>query len=302
MAQTLAAQIAIKIVDHAKENSFPVGTHLKAQYFADLFQVSRIPVTTALKQLAAEGLAISLHNRGFFLAKDAAGLPEHVVTDDEALTPWADPLYYRLAEDWLSGRISERASENELMRFYTVSRPRLIKVLQRAAEDLWVEKLPGRGWRFQSMMVSQRAYEDGYRLRMVVEPAALLEPGFTLDREALQTQAEQQIALLKGEFRRLSQAELFSINSQFHEVLTGFSGNTFFVDAVKKIDRVRRLLEFRCTTLSNRERLLKQCSEHLEIIDLLEKGDRHTAAERLRDHIHSALESKITLVAGCAIA
>ena len=47
----------------------------------------------------------------------------------------------------------------------------------------------------------------------------------------------------------------------------------------------------------NRERLLKQCSEHLEITDLLEQGDRHAAADRLRDHIRGAFESKIALVA-----
>ena len=297
MAQTLSAQIAVKIVVHIKENAFPAGAHLRAQYFADLFQVSRIPVNTALKQLAAEGHVISLHNRGFFLARDAAELPDLDCTDEELATPWKDPLYYRLAEDWLSGRITERASENELMRFYEVSRPRLIKVLQRAAEDLWVEKLPGRGWRFQAVMVSAQAYADGYRLRMIVEPAALLEPSFELDRGALHDLAEQQIDLLKGGFRKLSQTEIFSINSQFHEVLMGFSNNPFFVDAVKKIDRVRRLLDFRSTTEPNRERLLKQCSEHLEITDLLEQGDRHAAADRLRDHIRGAFESKIALVA-----
>ena len=265
---------------------------------ADLFKVSRIPVTAALALLAEEGIVFSERHRGFFLAVDGAGLAERAGQRESVTTPWADPLYYRLAEDWLAGLLEERVTESGLMRHYEVSRHRLLQVLQRAAEDLWVERMPGHGWRFLSVMVSPQAYEDGYRFRMVVEPAALLEPTFRIDKAALAALSEQQIALLKGGFRRLSRTELFSLNSQFHEVLVGFSHNPFFIDAVKKIDRVRRLLDFRSTEVGNRERLLKQCSEHLEIIDLLERGDVPAAAEFLREHIKGALESKRSLIAG----
>ena len=297
MSRVLPPQLADKIVEHVRASGFPAGTHLGAQYLADLFSVSRIPVRAALILLAEEGIVTSEHNRGFFLAVDGVSLPERESARHESATPWDDPLYYRLAEDWLGGKIEERVSENELMRHYGVTRTRLLKVLQRATEDLWVERQPGRGWRFLAVMVSARAYEDGYRFRMIVEPAALLEPTFRVDKAALQDLADQQISLLKGGFRKLSPTELFSLNSQFHEVLIGFSNNPFFVDAIKKIDRVRRLLDFRSTYASNRDRLLKQCSEHLEIIDLLEKGDNATAAEFLRNHIKGALESKRGLIA-----
>ena len=296
MAHVLAPQIAAKIVEHLKTNGFSAGTHLGAQNLADLFHVSRIPITAALTLLAEEGIVISVRNRGFFLAKDAADLPEMQDASAEQSTPWKDQLYYTLAEDWLTGKIAEKVSENELMRFYQVTRQRLLKVLQRAAEDLWVERLPGHGWRFQAVMVSPQAYEDGYRFRMVIEPAALLESTFRADMTALRALADQQIFLLKGGLRKLSQTELFSINSQFHEVLIGFSNNPFFLDAVKKIDRVRRLLDFRSTKHTNRDRLLKQCSEHLESIDLLEHGNNKAAAELLRSHIRGALESKISMV------
>ena len=296
MAHALAAQLAIKIVGHLKANNFVAGAHLGTQSLADLFQVSRIPVTSALNLLAKEGFAVAHRNRGFFLARDAADLPEIEDPNAELNTPGKDPLYYKLAEDWLAGKITERVSENELMRVYDVSRTRLLKILQRAAEDLWAERLPGHGWRFHAVMVSPQAYEDGYRFRMVIEPAALLEPTFKAGPAALRELADQQVYLLKGGIRRLSRTELFSMNSQFHEVLIGFSNNPFFLDAVKKIDRVRRLLDFRSTGDTNRDRLVKQCSEHLEIIDLLENGDNRGAAELLRNHIKEALESKIDLV------
>ena len=287
MSRVLAPHIAAKIVEYIRANGVAVGTPLRTQHLADLFNVSRAPVTAALNLLAQEGVASAVHNRGFFLARDAAELPE---PPDIVPVSSEDSLYYQLAEDWLCGKIEERISENELMRFYAVPRNRLLKVLQRAAEDLWVERLPGHGWRFQSVMVSQQAYAEGYRFRMVIEPAALLESTFRIDREVLDSLGKQQIALLKGGIRKLSRTELFAINAQFHETIIGFSNNPFFVDAIRKVDRVRRLMDYRTTV--NRDRLIKQCSEHLEIIDLLEQGNIQEAARFLRNHISGALDSK----------
>ena len=292
MTRVLAPQIATKIVDHIRVNRLAAGTHLGTQSLANLFNVSRVPVTAALNLLAREGVVTAVHNRGFFLAKEAADLPDQ---NGGVQVNGEDPLYYQLAEDWLCGKIEERISENELMRFYNVPRNRLLKVLQRAAEDLWVERLPGHGWLFQAVMVSLQAYEEGYRFRMVIEPAALLESSFRVDKVVLESLAKQQIALLKGGLRKFSRTELFAINCQFHESIIGFSNNPFFVDAIRKVDRVRRLMDYRST--ANRDRLLKQCGEHLELIDLLEQGDIQAAASFLRNHIKGALESKLDLVA-----
>ena len=290
MVESLTSRIAIKIVEYVRANRLAAGTHLGAQVLADLYDVSRIPVRAALMLLSKEGIVRAERNRGFFLAIDAGSIPERTGGSGETALPSDDPLYYRLAEDWLGGRIEERVSENELIRYYAVPRFRLLKVLQRAAEDLWVERMPGRGWRFLAVMVSQSAYEDGYRFRMVIEPAALLEPTFRIDKEVLRELSEQQIFLLRGGLRKLSPSEIFSINSHFHQALTGFSNNPFLIDALKKIDRVRRLLDFR--SYINRDRLLKQCSGHLEIADLLEHEDNKAAAELMRSHLKEALESK----------
>jgi DNA-binding GntR family transcriptional regulator len=296
MTRALAPQIAMKIVEHARSNRLEAGTHLATPSLAKMFNVSRVPVIEALNLLAKEGIVTAVHNRGFFLAKGSAdipGLPD--VLSEDIQNGSDDALYYQLAEDWLSGKMDERISENELMRIYGVPRTRLIKVLQRAAEDLWLERLPGHGWRFQAVMVGSQAYEDGYRFRMTIEPAALLQPSFKVDQIILESLARQQLSLLKGGFRVLSRTKLFSINAQFHETIVGFSNNPLFVDSVRKVDRVRRLLDYRSTI--NRDRLLRQCSEHLELIELLQKGDNQTAAEFLHSHIKGALESKLGLIA-----
>ncbi|SFM95421.1 DNA-binding transcriptional regulator, GntR family [Formivibrio citricus] len=291
MPRILAPQLALQIIDYIRSRHLPAGSHLGTQFLADQFKVSRAPVLAALKQLAQEGVVVAERNRGFFLARDASLIVPPAKTLEESAE---DSLYYQLAEDRLAGKLEERVSENELMRCYEVPRATLRNVLLRAADDLWMERLPGHGWRFLPVLTSQQAYEEGYRFRAAIEPLALLEPGFRVNPVALQALRAQQQALLDGEIDTLSRTQLFERNSEFHEVLTGFSNNAFFLDAVKKVNRVRRLLDYRSTL--DRSRLPQQCREHLLILDMLESGRIVEASERLRIHVQGALASKRDLV------
>lgn len=291
MAQILATQIADGIVEHIRTGRLPVGTHLATPFYAEMFKVSRVPVIAALKKLEEDGVVVSERNRGFFLSRGAEELKE----TEPAPKPTAeDAMYYQLAEDWLSGKLVERVSENELMRFYGIARGRLVKVLHRAAEDLWVERLPGNGWRFQAVLVSGQAYEEGYRFRAVIEPAALLEPGFRIDPLAAQELRRQQESMIAGGIETCSRSELFEMGSRFHETLTGFSQNPFFIDAVRKVNRLRRLLDYR--SMLSRARLPQQCHEHLHMLDLVEEGRNMEAADFLRRHLLGALAGKRSLI------
>jgi DNA-binding GntR family transcriptional regulator len=80
------------------------------------------------------------------------------------------------------------------------------------------------------------------------------------------------------------------INSEFHEMIVGCAHNEFFLDAIKRVDRLRRLMEYRATL--DRSRVRQQCCEHLEILDRLESGDLPSAAAYLRVHIEGARRSK----------
>jgi len=62
--------------------------------------------------------------------------------------------------------------------------------------------------------------------------------------------------------------------------------NEFFLDAIKRVNRLRRLIEYRVTL--DRSRLTRQCHEHLEILDLLEAGKVAEASAYLRRHIEGA--------------
>lgn len=288
MTERLAGRIARQIADHIRTEGLGEGDHLAAQALADRFRVSRAPVAAALRALATEGVVEARPNRGFFVRRAPASGAEAEMADSD------DPLYGAIVEARLSGALSDRTSENEMMRRFGATRARLQRVLGQIAEEGWVERLPGHGWLFLATLHSTDAYQQAYRFRATIETEALLQPDYRfVPAELAQLRAEQQ-ALLAGGIDSLPRTGLFEINAGFHEALVAWSGNRFFLDAIKRVNRLRRLIEFRAT--ADRSRLDQQCREHLALLDLIERGDMLLAADFLRRHIGQALEQKASVV------
>lgn len=59
------------------------------------------------------------------------------------------------------------------------------------ANEGWIERLPGHGREFLPVLTSVEAYEDSFRFWLLIEPSAILEPRFTLNRPALEHCREQ---------------------------------------------------------------------------------------------------------------
>ncbi len=287
MPAPLQSQLPALILDYVRVHALASGQHMPEQALADRFRVSRAPIRAALRTLAELGLVRSQPNCGFFLVKggdDLAGAALGLAPDDE------DVPYMSVAADHLSGTLPERVSENELMRRYELSRGQVLKIMNRIAAEGWAERLPGHGWAFLPVLTSREAYDQAYRFRAATEPAALLEPSFRMDPARARAARQQQLALLDGAAMRLTRAQLFQINAGFHEMLVGWSGNPFFLDGLRRVNRVRRLIEYRITV--DRSRLGRQCREHLQILDFLDNGDMPGAAAFLRDHIGGARRIK----------
>jgi DNA-binding GntR family transcriptional regulator len=282
MNERLADRIARQIAEHIRSEKMAEGDHLAAQALADRFRVSRAPVTAALKALAADGVVEAQPNRGFFVKAMPPAEPE--TTGDE------DPLYSAIVEARLSGELPDRTSENEMMRRFGATRARLQRVLAQIAEEGWAERLPGHGWLFLATLHSTAAYEQSYRFRATIETEALLQPGYRFEPAELEQLRSEQQGLLQGGISKLPRAGLFEMNAGFHETLVAWSGNRFFLDAIKRVNRLRRLIEFRVT--ADRSRLEQQCREHLALLDLIERGDMLLAADFVRRHIGQALEQK----------
>lgn len=289
MKERLSARIARQIVSHIRENDLVEGHHLVAQELADLFKVSRAPVTAALALLAETGAVMFQPNRGFFVA--AAEAPADMAAADTSERE--DQLYFIIAEDWLSGRLPARVSENELIRLYDATRVRLQILLAQIAEEGWVARLPGHGWEFQPIVSSTGDYADIYRFRAAIEAEALRQPGYSADPGELAAARDQQRDLLDGRMMTLPRDRLFEINSRFHELIVSWARNGFFLDAIRRVNRLRRLIEYRA--ILDRSRLGQQCHDHLALLDMIERGDRETAARFVHDHIAGAWTAKKAL-------
>jgi DNA-binding GntR family transcriptional regulator len=158
----------------------------------------------------------------------------------------------------------------------------------------WIDRLPGKGWEFQSLLDSVEVYEQGHRFRMIIEPAALVEPGYHLSPKISAALRARQQAMLDGGILQYSRMELFEIGSSFHEAIIAGAHNPFYRDALQRVNRLRRLLEYRSKL--DRARLVSECRDHLKLLRLIDSGDRKRAAKFLHQHLADSLERKLEAV------
>lgn len=280
----LTRRLAEQILALIGEAGLAEGARLTERGLAERLRVSRSPIKTALRLLEKDG-RVRPSARGFVVV-DATTAPSVEPADDAD----DEALYARLVEDRLDERLPDRVTENELIRRYGMTRAALIRLLRRASAEGWMERLPGHGWAFLPVLTSLDAYRDSYRFRLTIEPAAILEPGFTLDAPALQQRRRQQLALIEGEIHTASDARIFELNSGLHETIIACSGNGFFIDALKRLNRLRRLMEHRQKL--NRDAAIERCREHVAILDLLLDGRRQEASTLMRRHLSSVGAAK----------
>ncbi len=284
LSGTLAAQVAQAI----REGRLRPGDHLPAQALADRFGVSRSPVAAALGTLAAEGLVRHRDRRGYFVAEGAGAEPGGPPSAPEPPDP-VEAAYRALAEDRLDGRVPETVSANLLRERYGLTLGQARALVTRVLAEGWVERRPGYGLRFTAMIGSADALLQTYRFRMAMEPAALLEPGYRLDAEAAQACRRVEERMLSGRIESMSMEALYDRGVRFHELIVAGSRNPFFLDALRRINGVRRLLSYRSS--ARRARYHEQARDHLEILDLLLAGRNDEASWRLRSHLGTVIHN-----------
>jgi len=286
----LANKISHRLLQDIASGALVAGQHVGAQQLADRYGVSRTPVREAFGSLEKKGLLRREPNRGYFITDDIPVTINEWLEDERSL---AGDGYERLADDWLTDQLPEEATEQFLRQHYDWTKAKASDVLGRAAREGWAERKEGYGWRFLPVAKTPEAFDEIYRFRMAIEPAAMLEPSFELDRNVLTEQRRIQERMLEGDLDALPGETLLKNGSLFHEELIKLSGNPFFLMSLQRVNRMRRLMEYRAEI--NRERIFEQCTEHLEIISLLEAGEIVDASYRMRQHLSGALKRKSPL-------
>lgn len=282
--------IPTRLLDLIRQQGLQIGAHLPAQWLADQLKVSRTPINDALAYLHDKGVLQREKNRGYFIAKT-------VDTNDSAVrkklglaqADVASRAYFAMADDLLKGELPETVSEVLLRSRYELTAAQLQAVLHRIAQEGWAQKKAGYGWEFSAMLTTPDSLLQSYRLRMALEPAALLEPGYRLDDKVIEHCRAAEQHLLDGGIETDTPDQLHERGVRFHESLIEASGNPFFIDTIRRVNRVRRLISYR--SMQDRQRYKEHCKQHLHLLDLLEAGRNQEAAVIMHEHLSRTLKN-----------
>lgn len=279
--------MAMRVIDLIRHHELEAGAHLTEQWVADALDISRTPARRALTYLADIGLVERTPRKGFHLTMPASELGRVAMSADGDED---EQLYFRIIDDHLGGRFTDDFTTTELCQRYGLTTRQANLVLARMESEDLIRRRAGRGWEFVRALSTKEAHDQSYRFRLIIEPAGLREPGFAIDPEAFALHRRQQESLLHGNIVLLSRSELFRYNSTFHEMLAECSGNAYLADAVRRVNRMRRMIEY--NHQADRSRLVTQAREHLHLLDLLEGGDHEKAAEFMHTHLDVVRELK----------
>jgi DNA-binding GntR family transcriptional regulator len=280
--------IPTQVLELILQEGLEIGSHLKAQWLADRLNLSRTPINDALAFLHDKGVLHREKNRGYFLSKAVdASDPKIIKKLGLAQTHDASRAYFAIAEDLLKGELPANVSEAQLRTHYELTPAQLQVVLHRISQEGWAQKKPGYGWEFSAMLTTPDSLLQSYRLRLALEPAALLEPGYRLDGKVMEKCRAAEHHLLDGGIETDTPDQLHERGVRFHESLIEASGNPFFVDTIRRVNRVRRLISYR--SMQDRKRYTEHCHQHLRLLDLLEAGRNVDAAEQMREHLNRTL-------------
>ena len=286
----LQRNIAAQIVQWLQRQHAAPGSGLTELGLAQALGVSRTPVRAALRLLENDGVV----SRAETSAQGRRGtwrvLRDVAVDPGAPLAPPpvsdAERLFIAIARDRIAGVLPGDVSEADLLRRYDVSRPTVLSVMTRLAEVGQVERKTGHGWTFAPATLDAQTQQESYRFRLVVEPAALLEPGYRLDPAWVADMRTQHQRMLDQPWHDTFAVALFDLNAAFHEGLAAGSGNRFLQRAVAQQNRLRRFVNV--DWQHGPERVNVSCVEHLAILDQLEAGHAEVAAALMRQHLQRA--------------
>jgi DNA-binding GntR family transcriptional regulator len=291
-AADLHRDLARSITDHLRASGSEPGHVLSENGLAQAVGTSRSPVRGAVQVLLDLGV-LERRSDGRLAVRQLPAAWEDAASHD-AEAGAAARLYWRIASDRIAGILPDLASEAGLMRRYEAPRGVVHRVLLQIMGEGWAERAPAGGWRFLALIDTPSSYDESYRFRRAIEPAALLDPAFALaPRVAARLRREQEGLLAQAE-KEADPREVFELNSGFHLALMLASNNRFFADAGTRVTRLRRLVGY--VIALDRSRMADQSREHLAILDRIEAEDRVGAAELLVRHLDAGRASKARLL------
>ena len=272
--------LAQRILEAVRRGGFRAGDRLAEQQVASLCNVSRTPVRAALRLLAGQGVVRWEKASGFTLLIDPAGTIEAAA---ELPSAEEDRLAESILRDRAARRLDDTVTASGLSRRYSVDRRTVLKSLRILEAGNWIEKAPGQSWLFHAAHEGPEAHAESYDYRLMLEPAALLSPGFRLDEaQATALRLGMETLLASPEFS-FDIREFQRLDLEFHGLIASGSSNRFVGQAL--IDHMKLRSLPGALSGVNVFRLKQSAREHLAILDQLEARQFEAAADLMRLHL-----------------
>lgn len=269
--------LAKQVLEQARNRRLRPGDHMPEQVFASACGVSRTPLRGAYKILEEQKYIERKLSLGYFLSVD-------LDTDFGAMESRLDAIRGSLADTILADRAARRLDDDLsvmlLIRRYSSTRAAVLNALEILQRDGIIDRGAGQSWSFLPLLDTPNAVADSLQFRLILEPAAILAPNFSLDLiKARQIRLSLQAAL-SG---RIGNAAFHRLDTDFHSLIAMGSGNRFAKDALLAHHRLRRITQ---KDLSTPEFRLRQANEeHLTILDSLERRQFDVAADQMVLHL-----------------
>ena len=278
-ASYLHHDLARAVLDLLVQEGAEPGTPLRQDALAAKLGVSRTPIRGALAVLATAG-SVEARGRTLVLRDPNAAIPAA-----PAEAPVA-ALMVALSRDRAAGRLPDSMTEAELQRHSGAARGDLARALRRLEELGIVSRNRGHGWRFNPSLATPAERDAAYRFRIVMEPAALMEPGYALPEGFAAKMREGHRVFLEQPWQDSRAVEFFELNAAFHRGIVAASANRFFLAAAEQHNQLRRLTNY--GWVLGAQRVHQNAEEHLLILDALEAGEQEHAAALLAEHLRAA--------------
>lgn len=263
---------------------------IKVSDAAVVFESSRSPIKQAFQILLDDGLLYPHDGQGFIVGQpqpvNRATLSRELLGLDAAplTSSVQDDLYFKLEHDLILSSISGPARLNELAlaRHYNIGRSTIRELIFRAQTVGIVERASGKSWRIVPFDVER--CRNLYDLRILLEPAALLQAAPRLPAEKLE-QMHQRLVRAVADPMALGVGQLDQLESDLHRDLLSYCTNIEIPEALIRTSPTYICGKHVQVALSDSPTIETFLHDHLEIIEHLRAGQPDTAAELLRGHL-----------------
>lgn len=171
-----------------------------------------------------------------------------------------------------------------------ISRTPVREALVRLMEIDFVEKI--NGGKFRVKEITWKMVVDLYKMRSLLESAAILEIAKTIDKE--------QIGRLEGLNDRMQTAlekddffDFFESDMAFHNYILTLYGNQVIINLLYRIEDYQQRIRY--MTMCMESRMHDTINEHWRLVSYLKAHDGESAVSVLQEHLTKTVEDMETL-------